>query len=386
MLLPFVAQAAPGDQDPSFGAGGRASTPLTDAAFGIAHHLKGGYVIAGTSGGVPSYDFGVVRFRSNGSVDPSFGHAGLARIDFALGEDDPLGGLIVFGDGSIVVAGRAATPNGNTLALARLHADGALDLSFGLLGRATSDVANSAVDVDRGPGGSVLVLGWAGEEFGGDLVIARFTGRGQLDPSFGTRGAVTVALPPEDTPRDLEVRDDGRLIVATRRSVFRFSRSGALDPSFGIGGVVGQSFVDGIGMVLQPDNRIVVAGTSAEGDGVPQGLVQFGVTRLLEDGTVDSAFGDNGRTHTNLTSYADPTAVGLTATRAILVAGNTDAAAGPMVIELTPTGAFDTSFGGGDGTVLGDSGGRVLSLLADTPRPVVGGFDDQGAYLIRYLL
>lgn len=75
-------------------------------------------------------------------------------------------------------------------------------------------------------------------------------------------------------------------------AVARLLPSGQVDPSFGIDGrmvyegPVSDSFNLGFAMALQPDGKVVVAGTAR--DSLSQGLVQ--VVRLIGDTLFEAGF------------------------------------------------------------------------------------------------
>src|SRR3954470_862499 len=88
-VLPFIAglalilatapaaRAAPGDLDPTFGGDGVVRTDLTpaeDDGFAVAIQPDGKMVVAGGVGlGGPNARFGIVRYGTDGSLDPTFG-------------------------------------------------------------------------------------------------------------------------------------------------------------------------------------------------------------------------------------------------------------------------------------------------------------------------
>src|SRR5438093_1317674 len=89
MLLPCGATAAPGDLDPTFGTGGIVRTDLTgryDAGTALALQRDGRLVAVGRAD-TSTPDFGVVRYRPDGTLDPSFGNRGLVTTDFSAGFD-----------------------------------------------------------------------------------------------------------------------------------------------------------------------------------------------------------------------------------------------------------------------------------------------------------
>src|SRR5262249_29035845 len=84
--------------------------------------------------------------NADGSFDTSFGTGGTQTVAFDLGGDkaDQLAGLVIQPDGKLVLAGQAVTsttptPTGYNIssdfAVARLHADGSLDTTFGTNGK-----------------------------------------------------------------------------------------------------------------------------------------------------------------------------------------------------------------------------------------------------------
>ena len=112
-----------GRLDTGFGAGGIVTTDLgsqTDEAFDAARHPDGGFVVVGRTEGTGfNRDFGVVRYKDDGSLDTGFGGDGIVTTDFA-GEGDEANAVAVQPDGKIVVAGlpRAVADRPTDFALA----------------------------------------------------------------------------------------------------------------------------------------------------------------------------------------------------------------------------------------------------------------------------
>jgi uncharacterized delta-60 repeat protein len=144
------------------------------------------------------------------------------------------------------------------------------------------------------------------------------TKAGQLDPSFGKGGKVTVGfpagnsggssgtkytLPFEFTPGHLEMASapGGKTVVAGASKVVRFLPTGKLDPSFGGGAVTvpaipGRAFVLA-GVAVDPQGRVVLAGLSrpVPTNSTPDPLLsQATLIRLNADGTPDPSFGSGG--------------------------------------------------------------------------------------------
>lgn len=124
---------------------------------------------------------------------------------------------------------------------------------------------------------------------------------------------------------------------------------GSLDPTFGTGGIAAAD-LDGndfpAAIALQPDGKIVVAGTgSVTGDS------HFTIARFNSNGLLDPTFdGDGEKTVTiATTTYNGGNDVAIQPDGGILVAGLVQLGGiytADAVIRLTPTGALDGSFGG----------------------------------------
>ncbi len=114
-----------GTVDETFGTAGKvvipASSPISMAGIskgGIAVQPDGKILLTGfvkTNG--PGYAFGIVRLKSNGSPDPSFGKGGRVTTSFG-GIQDFAVRPIVRGDGAIVAAGSSQQTGGYDFALA----------------------------------------------------------------------------------------------------------------------------------------------------------------------------------------------------------------------------------------------------------------------------
>ncbi|MCX8071825.1 MAG: delta-60 repeat domain-containing protein [Candidatus Binatia bacterium] len=115
-ILVLRANAADGSLDPSFGGGD--DYPLThlfaiDGALDIALQPDGRIVVSGFQDRDSALnDWAIVRYESNGSLDPSFDSDGIVITDMgAYGTaGDLANSLALQADGKIVVAGRGSPP------------------------------------------------------------------------------------------------------------------------------------------------------------------------------------------------------------------------------------------------------------------------------------
>ncbi|OWK37625.1 Flagellar hook-length control protein FliK [Fimbriiglobus ruber] len=128
---------------------------------------------------------------------------------------------------------------------------------------------------------------------------------------------------------------------------------GALDPSFGTGGTFASSYLDSAEVAVQPDGKIVIAGTIATG--ATAGDV--GLVRLNTDGSLDQSFGSGGYAVSTARSNVTVRAVAIEPDGQILV-GTQDQQAvvtsNPQqndgtypngLIRFNANGTADTAFG-----------------------------------------
>lgn len=223
VLLPCMTAHAvdPLDLDTGFGLAGRVATNFgdTDAATSIAFQTDGKIVVAGYSFVGRSWDFSVARYHPGGSLDLSFGINGRATTD--LGAQDMAFGVAVQGDGKIVVAGGSDSgPQGSSIALVRYEANGTLDSGFGNGGIVITDIKafDYAFGLALQANGRILVVGQTHASNGlddSDLVVVRYLMDGSLDGSFGTGGIVVTDFSDRwDIGKNVAVLNDGRIVVA----------------------------------------------------------------------------------------------------------------------------------------------------------------------------
>src|SRR5215469_132234 len=215
---------ADGTLDTSFGTGGIVTTGfgVSAEATSAVVQADGKIVAAGYANLDGGESFALARYNSNGTLDASFGMGGRVTTDFA-GPNDQAESVAVQPDGRIVVAGAAGrfTNRGFDFALARYNTNGTLDTTFGASGKVTTDFAG-ADDVPSEPSavalqsdGKIIVVGQT--LVGGvyDFALARFTGNGTLDTSFGASGKVTTDFAGgNDLPFSIAVQPDGNIVVA----------------------------------------------------------------------------------------------------------------------------------------------------------------------------
>jgi uncharacterized delta-60 repeat protein len=322
-----------GALDPNFGFGGIATTTLAEDDFfyvtGAALQSDGKILVVGQVTIATNATFGdvfVARYLTNGAHDPSFGTGGLMVHD--LGFDDSGEGVVVQSDGRIVVAAYRYDFNLNQslFGALRLLTNGALDSTFSGDGLAEavfagSDLAQPTALILQADG-KIILAGHASFGISNRLALARIQTNGTLDASFGSGGVVTTSLGATNAmAASVFLQPDGRIVVTGNASfqfdgwllAARYTTNGLPDGTFGAGGVVLVADAGGADGLVQPDGRILIAGTSSN---------DFGLFRLNADGSLDSGFGMGGRVQTTFSPGADgASALALQADGRVVVTG-----------------------------------------------------------------
>jgi uncharacterized delta-60 repeat protein len=371
------ALTAPGDLDPTFGGDGVVRTDLTpaeDDGFAVTIQPDGKIVVAGEAGiGGPNPRFAIVRYETDGSLDPSFGGGdGNVSIDFTPHDDFPYA-VRIQADGKIVVAGAAGYSRPNSrFALARLTSDGSLDPTFGGGGTVMTNVT-PAYDWANGmalqPDGKIVLVGSVSSgSDNGKIGVLRYRSDGSLDPAFGGDGIVlTDPTPTYDDGLAIGVEADGQIIVAggagfagpnERFVTLAYEPDGSLDPTFGGDGKVFTDLTSKpdvpFGLAIQEDGKIVVAGGAALGSDTDP---KFALVRYERDGSLDPSLKGDGTVITNFTSYDDGAySVAIDPDGRIVaagLAGNGGPAPRVAAVRYLADGALDPTFGS-DGKVSTD--------------------------------
>lgn len=209
-----------GRLDTSFGVRGRVALSLGnfDVARAMAIQPDGRIVVAGYTGTGNAVNFMIARFHANGSLDNTFGFGGFNALDF-MGGPDYGWALALQADGKILVAGTVFNGARNVYGVARFDSDGTVDHSFDVDGKQLVEFSvgpthwASAVVVQ--PGGRIIV----GGHVGADFALVGLTTSGGVDPNFGTFGKTTKNLGGDDYLEALALGTDGRIYAAGTRVV-----------------------------------------------------------------------------------------------------------------------------------------------------------------------
>ncbi|EDP74720.1 hypothetical protein [Hydrogenivirga sp. 128-5-R1-1] len=361
------------------------------------------YAVGGTISGLS----GTLVLQNNGGDDLSVSTSGSFTFSTTLTDGSaynvtiltqPTGQTCYIKNGSGTVSGSDVT-NVNV----NCYDSGSLDTSFNSKGFVTHHNAAGGNGRDNGKAittddqGRILVAGQShnGSDF--DLSLWRYNPDGTLDTSFGTKGFVThhdaAGGGGSDRVYSITTDNQGKILVTGESDngsdmdmvIWRFHPDGTLDTTFGTGGVVvhhnaagGNGGDTGRSIAIDSQGRILVTGHSRNGSGNDDMVIW----RYNPDGTIDSAFGNNGVVVHNSAAGGNGSDLGNSITidgqgRILVTGESSNGSNDDMVIwRYDIFGNLDASFGtggvvvhhnaaGGDGNDLGksitiDNQGRVL--------------------------
>jgi uncharacterized delta-60 repeat protein len=167
--LGIVMLTSSGAVDTSFGSGGRivlSGSPMSPVDGDVAFYPDGRFV------SVSTYGSELRVFKANGSLDTSFGNAGLVKLPMTLWPQTSVSipyrttkYLAVQPAGQIILGGRIDNgyPTYNDIWVSRRLADGSLDIAFGQNGAVITDFggADDCAAAGIGPDGKLVVAGYA---------------------------------------------------------------------------------------------------------------------------------------------------------------------------------------------------------------------------------
>lgn len=247
----------------------------------------------------------LMRMLPDGELDTTFGDLGLCVL--YLGED------------STTLLAMALTDNGKVMAyvssssLSTLYLEyfllrldnGHLDTSFGENGSGRVSVGKDHMyDMVILPNGNIVLAG--ADEDWQQALVKQFMADGSPDGGFAENGVFTVPVNGIAEIRKVLPQADGKLVAAgganvgfgSHTLITRLEADGSLDSTFNNGEpkiMVFQGYETySLGAVLQPDGKVVTAGTST-------GTVatsNFVLMRFQPNANLDTSFGINGQVMT----------------------------------------------------------------------------------------
>jgi uncharacterized delta-60 repeat protein len=317
-----------GELDARFGENGRLRVTLADPALGfaVAQQGDGKLLIGGaTLTAANGADFAIVRLNADGTRDIAFGPSGngVATVDFLQFEDAAVS-IAVQPDGKIIAAGWADMGTAFVdydFAMARFNADGLLDNTFDGDGRVTLSVGGGDDSISGMVllgNGQIVVAGMSDVNGDYDTVFARFNADGSLDTTFGTGGTGITLVDSasgtaHDQPFSMTQQPDGKFIAcglsapapydATNGAMLaaRANADGTVDTTYGNNGVALVQTATVLGTAVSCASLTDGSGATvlAGFDGDP-GIADLALARLDANGNLVLTFGSAGQASIDL--------------------------------------------------------------------------------------
>ena len=371
-------QAQAGSLDLSFDTDGKVTTALGNSqeyGFYTTIQPDGKILVAGYSNNASNKDFAVVRYNTNGSLDTSFDTDGKVTTPVG-GSDDIACSIALQPDGKIVVGGYTFNGSNYNFAVVRYNTDGSLDTSFDTDGKVTTVIGTGndvGYSVALQADGKIILAGYTtGANI--DFAVVRYNANGSLDTSFDTDGKVITPVgTTNDYGRSAAIQADGKIVVGGYISngasynfaVVRYNTDGSLDTAFDTDGkvttAIGTTSLANY-LVIQTDGKILLAGYSA---GTTN---DFAVARYNTNGSLDTSFDTDGKATTDIGGYDDVVnSLVLQSDGKIVVAGESGNGTSDdfALVRYNTNGSLDATF---------DTDGKVT-----TP---VGATTNDGAYSV----
>lgn len=325
--------------------------------------------------------FGLDRFTGGGTLDTTFGANNSGKITLAVGRVvdgvDAATGQIVLKSGFALAGYRGFSEGGYDFAAAHFTSTGVIDNSFGTNGLLLADVSDppsQARAVAVQPDGKIIAAGHASYQTNSTrydrFALARLNPDGSLDASFGSNGKQTVTLgsQEDDDAYAAAVQPDGKIIVAgsaangNMLALLRYNADSSTDLSFGSNGLA--TLVVGNGndvpnrIQFQPDGKIVVAGYANDSTGNSH----FAVARFTTNGLPDATFGTAGQVVTSVAIEDEAFGAGILPDGKIVLGGFSASSASAInfaAVRYTTNGVPDSSFGFAGRTTANVGGGTL---------------------------
>lgn len=314
-----------GSLDASFGVNGYAIHNLVAAGNGeVARSItldSSGRVLVGGlfehAGATDARDRDafVIRLKSDGSLDLSYGLEGLVSLDFSTGVAngqsfvaDSFGGFAIDKDDRLIVEGAQKRGDGfdTDFVVTRLTRDGAVDVSFGTEGKFSIDNKNLSASA-KNPillaDGSIIATGYNRDGVNVPFLF-KLNADGILDTSYGVNGIFQDRVLQSMTEVYAGILQGTDVVTVgygkneeTESLDFlslRINAEGKLDESYGTAGYV-RGDVDGFNdngrfLAALPDGRVALVGGGRYSSVNVDGMVLV----LNEDGSADQNFAENG--------------------------------------------------------------------------------------------
>ncbi len=314
----------PGEVDTNFGTDGAYMFhPSKEDKFGYFDYIykvlvqEDGKILTIGESRTDGYNYAIYVSRHNvdGTLDETYGEGGIVylKVDPLIYKNCPYD-AVLSEDGLLYIAG--FTYNGlNSAFILCLDENGFENTDYGKEGWVVTEqdpygIVYEAIDIDSK--GRCVVAGYYNDE----ILVCRYTKKGELDVTFGNEGKVNIELDPDPAAHsyayDVKVLDNGKIILCGDKRVgaeeggmfiwshmVRLKSNGTLDETFGENGVLylyaGEYAEFALSLDVQPNGKYLVGGHAELWSDTPE-LPRYEsfITRVNVDGTIDETFGEGG--------------------------------------------------------------------------------------------
>jgi len=215
-----------GTLDSTFGTNGKVSTAvrdLDDAALSMGIQSDGKIVLGGWSyrqvGIGNATDIALVRYNTNGTLDTTFGLGG--KVITEVGLNSQANKLLTLDNNKVVVCGCAYNGSNYDFALVKYNNDGTVDTSWGINGIITTSIGlgnDYAIGLILQSDKKLIVSGSSSDAINGtkgNFTLARYNIDGSMDNTFGSDGIVVSNI---DTNSSMflttATQIDGKILAA----------------------------------------------------------------------------------------------------------------------------------------------------------------------------
>lgn len=405
LLLP-VAQAAPGQLDPSFAfvapgiygqiiqTVGTGSFTANTSVSAVIAQPNGGILVGGTcnsainsgtaSDNIARSRFCVTRYRappprSSSWIDSSFGNQGTTGVSISTTLNnipETMADLALLPDGKILMAGTCTDGAVNVFCVQRLLASGIIDLTFGSQGSfITSFSANARLNkMLVQPDGRILLFGTCAQASPAgtsQFCVTRRLADGANDPSFASNGVALLTTAFNRQLNSAVLRADGGMVMAGVCSdsgrnlcIRALTANGQQDANFGgvnstntnhiTMGTIGTTIGGDVSIARTASGKYVLAINCVHTPTLANTFL-FCLARVNETGLLDSSFagaaGLNGRIYHRIgglgSANSSPFNVALQPDGKIVAGGFcSDSSVDFCVARFHSDGPLDTSYDG----------------------------------------
>lgn len=300
--------------DTTFGLDGIVETPIfcegTDSKLRIAVQADDKILVTGgmKSGVSTIYKNVLTRYEADGALDSGFGDMGISGSLNIFDAES----VTLLPDGSIMVL--AGSSSG--VRATKYLTSGYWDMGYGTNGSLsfsftdTTDDTEWAKKIIGQPDGTVWVLAEIGKWINNELwyapAVAKITPSGELATDFGSGGKWMGEMTKSSNTYDFVRLSDGAIVIVgdeksqatglRKGKITKLDASGNPVAGFGTNGVLLDTLSEGTGdtifiSALSLDDTLLVEAYRTTSSSGPD----IGLVRYLQDGTLDTTFGTDGR-------------------------------------------------------------------------------------------